>query len=153
MTKIPHAKLLFVIVSKVFVSNYWPAICKLDNFTSAIYARKPSKWRNRLHKNNGTPESKYLWPCANHRHNQHHARYQNNKQTNTVNQCYDTLYRSSISNYLDAQSECHNDNTKFKVVLDVLHLTYGKNHIKSKYPYFVMHIVLLHCLNIRATFF
>jgi hypothetical protein len=41
MTKIPHAKLLFVIVSKVFVSNYWPAICKLDNFTSAIYEKKP----------------------------------------------------------------------------------------------------------------
>jgi hypothetical protein len=40
MTKIPHAKLLFVIVSKVFVSNYWPAICKLDNFTSAIYEEK-----------------------------------------------------------------------------------------------------------------
>jgi hypothetical protein len=40
MTKIPHAKLLFVIVSKVFVSNYWPAICKLDNFTSAIYEKK-----------------------------------------------------------------------------------------------------------------
>jgi len=37
MTKIPHAKLLFVLVSKVFVSNYWPAICKMDNFTSAIY--------------------------------------------------------------------------------------------------------------------
>ena len=36
--------------------------------------------------------------------------------------CDDTLYRSSISNYLDAQSERHNDNTKFKVVLDVLHL-------------------------------
>jgi hypothetical protein len=41
MTKIPHAKLLFVIVSKVFVSNYWPAICKLDNFTSVIYEEKP----------------------------------------------------------------------------------------------------------------
>jgi hypothetical protein len=40
MTKIPHAKLLFVIVSKVFVGNYWPAICKLDNFTSAIYEEK-----------------------------------------------------------------------------------------------------------------
>ena len=40
MTKIPHAKLLFVIVSKVFVSNYWPAICKLDNFNSAIYEEK-----------------------------------------------------------------------------------------------------------------
>ena len=38
--------------------------------------------------------------------------------------CDDTLYRSSISNYLDSQSECHNDNTKFQVVLDVLHQTY-----------------------------
>jgi hypothetical protein len=37
MTKIPHAKLLFVLDSKVCVSNYWPAICKMDNFTSAIY--------------------------------------------------------------------------------------------------------------------
>jgi len=28
-----------------------------------------------------------------------------------------------MCNYLDAQSECLNDNTKFQVVLDVLHLT------------------------------
>jgi hypothetical protein len=41
MTKIPHAKLLCVLVCKDFVSNYWPAICKMDNFTSAIYDEKP----------------------------------------------------------------------------------------------------------------
>jgi uncharacterized protein (UPF0248 family) len=38
---------------------------------------------------------------------------------------------SSISNYLDAQSERHNDNTKNQVVLDVLHLTNVLNSSKE----------------------
>ena len=45
--------------------------------------------------------------------------------------CDDTMYRSSISSYLDAQSERHNDNTKFQVVLDVLHLTNVLNSAKE----------------------
>jgi hypothetical protein len=39
--KIPHAKLLFVLFSKVFLSKYWPEICKMNNFNSAIYNNKP----------------------------------------------------------------------------------------------------------------
>jgi len=39
--KIPQAKLVFMLFSKDFVSNYWPEICKMKNFNSAIYDNKP----------------------------------------------------------------------------------------------------------------
>ena len=39
--KIPHAKLVFILFSKDFVSKYWPEICKMKNFNSAIYDKKP----------------------------------------------------------------------------------------------------------------
>lgn len=39
--KIPHAKLVFMLFSHVFVSNCWPEICKMKNFNSAIYGNQP----------------------------------------------------------------------------------------------------------------
>jgi hypothetical protein len=39
--KIPHVKLVFILFSKDFVSKYWPEICKMKNFNSAIYDQKP----------------------------------------------------------------------------------------------------------------